>query len=97
MCPGLKPVPPTSRIDRVFDLIVNEYSTFIYSHWKLPKGNWIEPILMRRHFRSICQQKFCNDIDAGLSECRPSLTVEPGKRVVGRLPGSNHNSPTRHG
>jgi hypothetical protein len=28
----------------VFDLVVNEYSTFIYPRWKLPKGNCLCPL-----------------------------------------------------
>jgi hypothetical protein len=36
LCPGAKPVPARGRVDRVFHLIVNEYSTFVYPRWKLP-------------------------------------------------------------
>jgi hypothetical protein len=57
LCPGPKPVPAASRIDRVFNVVVNKYSTFVYPCRKLPKGNCLCPLWNAsrtpRHFRSI--------------------------------------------
>jgi hypothetical protein len=58
LCPGPKPVPPTNRADRMVDLVVNEYSTFVYPRWQSPKGNYLCPkwnaLKTRRHFLHPC-------------------------------------------
>ena len=51
--PSLKSVSSRSRIDRVFDVVVNEYSPLVQPCGKFPKRNWIDCFLTRRHFRSI--------------------------------------------
>ena len=57
LCPGPEPLPPTNRTDRVVDVVVNEYSTFVYPRWKLSKGNRLCSFWNACHFPSILHDR----------------------------------------
>jgi hypothetical protein len=97
--PGLKPVSPTSRVDGVFDVVVNEYSPFVYPCGKLPKMNWIDCSLTRRHFRSISHttfaQKFFNEVNA-VFLCRSAISGDPAPRPTPGRPPARYEQETAY-